>query len=384
MTKARKGRRLECLDGVRGLMAVYVMLSHMAPFAFVPAALAWLPGLFSHGGAAVDVFFVLSGLVILRSLEAFSHKTRPFLIARAARIFPVFLPVFFLAVALQPLDPGFSAMPWIAPNSPARDILGGGWPATAWPEILAHLTMAHGLFPDAILPNAWVSFLGAAWSLSTEWQFYLVALLLAGRVPNKFLLAWVFLALGAAGFAWAVWAPEGWTFSRAFLPNKAQYFALGIASAALVARGRATLPAYLAVLAATLLLSAAQGGTGKLAAPLVWSVFLAAELGVLPPLAAILRGRILLALGAMSYPLYLVNEPLQKALGALLAALAGGDEKLFTVLWIPGAIMLPVAAAWWLHARIEKPALRWGRALQMGDLGKEGQGSALDPLRASP
>jgi peptidoglycan/LPS O-acetylase OafA/YrhL len=363
MTEAGKGRRLECLDGVRGLMAVYVMLSHMAPFAFVPAALAWLPGLFSHGGAAVDVFFVLSGLVILRSLDGFSHNARLFLIARAARIFPVFLPVFLLAIALQPLDLGFSSMLWIAADSPARDILGGGWPATAWPEILAHLTMAHGLFPNAILPNDWVSFLGAAWSLSTEWQFYLLALLLAARVKSKFLLAWVFLALAAAGLAWAVWAPEGWTFSRAFLPNKAQYFGLGIASAAQVARGRAALPAYLAVLAATLVLSLAQGGIGKLAAPLVWSVFLAAELGSLPPVAAILRSKILLALGAMSYPLYLVNEPLQKALGALLAALAGGDETLFTLLWVPGAIALPIAAAWWLHARVEMPGLRWGRAL---------------------
>ena len=42
--------------------------------------------------------------------------------------------------------------------------------------------MTHGLFPDGGLPDVWVSFLGAAWSLSTEWQFYLLALLLsAGR-----------------------------------------------------------------------------------------------------------------------------------------------------------------------------------------------------------
>jgi peptidoglycan/LPS O-acetylase OafA/YrhL len=365
--EAVKERRLECLDGVRGLLAVYVMLAHMAPLAWVPAWLAWLPGLFSHGGAAVDVFFVLSGLVILRSLDAFSHQARPFLIARAARIFPVFFPVFVFAVALQPLDPGFGAMPWIGPNSPARDIFASGWPATAWTDILAHLAMAHGLFPDAILPHAWVSFLGAAWSLSTEWQFYLLALLLAPRVAKKFRLAWIFLALGAAGLAWAVWAPDGWTFSRAFLPNKAQYFALGMASAVVVARGRAALPGYLAVLAATLLLSAAQGGMtggpGKLAAPLVWTLFLLTELGGLPPLAAILRSPVLLALGAISYPLYLVNEPVQKLLGAGLAALAGGDAILFTVLWIPGAIALPVAAAWWLHARVEKPALRWGRAL---------------------
>lgn len=56
-------KRLECLDGLRGVLAVYVMLGHMAPFAALPS---WIAGSLSHGGAAVDVFFMLSGLVILR------------------------------------------------------------------------------------------------------------------------------------------------------------------------------------------------------------------------------------------------------------------------------------------------------------------------------
>ena len=86
-------KRLECLDGLRGVLALYVLLTHMAPFAAVPA---WIVLLLSHGEAAVDVFFVLSGLVIVRSLEHYNYRARPFLIARVARIFPVFLPVFAL------------------------------------------------------------------------------------------------------------------------------------------------------------------------------------------------------------------------------------------------------------------------------------------------
>ena len=95
-------RRLTCLDGLRGVLACYVMLSHTAPFAFMPPELAWLPAVLSHGGAAVDAFFILSGLVILRSLAALRHAARPFLIARTARIFPVFLLVFALAVLIIP------------------------------------------------------------------------------------------------------------------------------------------------------------------------------------------------------------------------------------------------------------------------------------------
>ena len=88
-------KRLECLDGLRGLLALYVLLTHMVPFAALPAWVVW-PLL--HGEAAVDLFFVLSGMVIVRSLEHYNYRALPFLIARAARIFPVFLPVFALAV----------------------------------------------------------------------------------------------------------------------------------------------------------------------------------------------------------------------------------------------------------------------------------------------
>ena len=355
-------RRLTCLDGLRGVLACYVMLSHTAPLAFVPAGLAWLPALLVHGGAAVDAFFILSGLVILRSLDAFNHAARPFLMARAARIFPVFLPVFTLAVLIRPLDPGFAAMPWIGAADPVRTMIGAQWPPTAPLDILAHLTMTHGLFPDALLPHVWVSFLGTSWSLSTEWQFYLLALLLASRVGGAMRLAMIFLVVSVAAQAWTLIAPPGWTFSRAFLPNKAQYFALGVASVALIDTGRTALARYVAVLAAVLILCVAQGGWGKTAAPLVWTICLGAQLGWLPPLAALLRARPLLWLGAISYPLYLVHEPLQKLLLAACSALAGGNGEKFNVLFIPAALAVPLLAAWGLHRAVETPALRWGRA----------------------
>jgi peptidoglycan/LPS O-acetylase OafA/YrhL len=78
-------RRLVCLDGLRGVLAFYVMLSHSLPFAPLPH---WLHWMFQHGGAGVDVFFVLSGLVIVQSLASFEYQALPFLIARVARIYP--------------------------------------------------------------------------------------------------------------------------------------------------------------------------------------------------------------------------------------------------------------------------------------------------------
>ena len=363
-------RRLTCLDGLRGGLAVYVMLSHLAPFAVLPG---WVAGPLSHGGAAVDVFFILSGMVITRSLDRSGWRAWPFLRARMRRIYPLFLVVFAFAVAIQPLSLPFAAMPWIGPASPARDIWSGGWPPSWAAEVLTHLTMTHGLLPRAVLPWAWVTFLGAAWSLSTEWQFYvLLAALAAGRGARaRRGLPWLFLAVAAAGLAWSWTVPPGWRFSRAFLGNEAQYFALGIAGADWLERPQGT-RRHAAVLALVLVLCALQGGADKLAAPLVWMLCLLAERGAAPAaLAAALRRPALQWLGAVSYALYLVNEPVQKLLGLGLARLAHGNAAVFAALWLPGAAALPVMAAWALHAGIER-----GRGA-----GQQGQGGAA-PLES--
>ena len=362
-------RRLVCLDGLRGVLAFYVMLSHTLPFVPLPH---WLHWLFLHGEAGVDVFFILSGLVIVQSLVGYGYRPAPFLIARAARIYPVFLVVFALSVAVQPIATAFGAMPWIPSDSPARFIWSGGWPSGWRMGIITHLTMTHGLFPNGMLPDVWVGFLGAAWSLSTEWQFYVLALLLGARLgPVR--LAWLFLAISATAIAWHATVPEAWQFSRAFLPNKAQYFALGIVSASVVC-GQ-DWRAYAGVLAAALALCLVQGGFHKLLPPMVWTMCFLAQMeastsGLLAPLVVIagraLQSRPLVWLGAVSYCIYLVNEPVQKLLGAALAVIVQGDAMMFTALWIPTAIVLPILAAWWLHKRVEIPAQRYGRGIAPG------------------
>lgn len=287
-----------------------VLLGHLAPFALLPG---FIQSGVSHGGAAVDLFFVLSGLVISQSLDRVGGRAGPFLIARAARIFPVFLPVFALGVVVQPWPCGYDAMPWIGPDSAARTICVMAWPRAWMPEIVAHLSMTHGLFPDAVLPDVWVSFLGVAWSLSTEWQFYLLALLAAGR-PR--FLAWLLIALAAAGVAWREAGPEAWQFSRAFLPNQAHFFALGVVSLPLIRRERSAPAAYGIALIACLAICACWGTAGKMLPPLAWTVCLVAVLWpglpVVRLLDRMLRSSVARYLGAISYCLYLVNEPVHK------------------------------------------------------------------------
>lgn len=387
-------KRLECLDGLRGVLAVYVMISHMAPFAMLPG---WVLHPFSHGGAAVDVFFMLSGLVIVGSLRNYQYRAAPFLVARVARIYPVFLVVLGLSIAGHAVPLALDAMTWLPPDGLAYRMWARAWP-THWPlDLAAHLTMTHGLFPDGTFPHVWISLLGASWSLSTEWQFYILALVLGGALirvgGHERWLAWSMLAIAIAGAAWATWAPEDWGFSRAFLGNKAGYFALGVLSASLVlARiqpnrvrprlgssthrlapepeagviSRAALGEYTMMLAAVMAICWWQGGAGKLAAPLVWTLCLAAQIapvGPLRPLSAILRTGVLQWLGLLSYGIYLVNEPVQRALGTCLVHLTSADGVTFTVLWIPLAILVPIWAAAWLHRHVEAPGQQWGRGL---------------------
>ncbi len=377
MTRATINR-LECLDGLRGVLAVYVMISHLAPFAALPA---WVQHVLSHGGAAVDMFFILSGLVILRSLESLDFAATPFLIGRITRIFPVFLAMFAVAVAVQPLPANFDALPWIAPDSLARGIWSDGWPRSWGFDIAAHLTMTHGLFPNGVASDVWLSFLGAAWSLSTEWQFYVLVLLLGRMGLDPPRLAAFFLSLAVVGLVWDSTVPEAWRFSRAFLPNKADYFALGIASAIWL-RGESVRP-LIVVLLATLLLCAARGQAGKLLPPVLWVVCLLAEqsYGPLKPVSACLRWPVARWLGAISYPIYLANEPLQKILGYGLTLLVPGDPFYFTLFWLPAATLIPIAAAAVVHRYIELPGLRWGRA-RMSDVRCSGENEQVAIIRS--
>ncbi len=350
-------KRLECLDGLRGVLAVYVLLGHMAPFADLPV---WMQWPVSHGAAAVDLFFALSGLVIVQSLDRAGGRAAPFLAARAGRIFPVFLPVFALAVAVEPLSCGFDAMPWLSWTSTAHSICVSGWPGTWAEEIAAHLTMTHGLYPAAILPDVWVSFLGSAWSLSAEWQFYVLAVL----VPRRRLLT-VLLLLAAAGTAWRLAGPDIWQFSRAFLPNQAHYFALGVASAGVVRRQPGSILRYGVAAGVTLVVAATAGAAGKMVPPLAWTACLAMQLGASAGLLRIgrdtLASPVCLWLGALSYCIYLVNEPIHKVIGLTLAGVARGDAALFTLIWIPAAIGVPILVSAALHAWLEQPVLTWVR-----------------------
>jgi peptidoglycan/LPS O-acetylase OafA/YrhL len=345
--------RLTRLDGLRGVLAVYVMLGHALPFTALPS---WISAPFAHGEAAVDLFFALSGLVISNSLERFNYECSPFIRARARRLLPVYFTVLAFALAVLCLGSPLPLLPWIWANQAALNILGTGLPPLWGWHLAAHILLLQGLIPQGALPFAYVTILGPAWSLSTEWQFYFVIALIKRRLP-VFTLG--LLLTGVAYHLATPHLPPDWQFSRAFLGDAAPYFALGLASA-MILRGNGA-GVFVITFITTICLGVISPEPSRALIPLAWGTILLIQVkGGFP--GRMLDSNIAQFLGAISYPLYLINEPTQRALMLFSGRLADGDATTFTYLWLPLAVTLPILAATCLHRYVERlfdtPSLR--------------------------
>ncbi len=346
-------KRLSRLDGLRGVLAVYVMLGHAMPFTALPH---WVAGPFSHGEAAVDLFFALSGLVIVNSLEHFDYRFWRFIRARAWRLLPVYFAVLALALALYawPLP----ALPWL--GVAAAQIQPAGLPRPLVWHLAVHLTLTQGLLPQGVLPYAFVTLLGPAWSLSTEWQFYVLIALVLPLLPGPWRLQVFALALLMLGITFHLLAPHlpaFWQFSRAFLPDAAAFFGLGLASAVWLRGGGAAL--LLLCLVAAVGLGLLGGEPAKALVPLGWALALLVQRHRhFPLLGALLDSQAAQYLGAISYPLYLLNEPVQRGCALLLAPWAAGRPWMFTASWLPLVVMASIASAALLHHGLEMPSMK--------------------------
>jgi peptidoglycan/LPS O-acetylase OafA/YrhL len=373
--------RLRALDGLRGLLALYILAGHTAPFLRLPASAAWALWILSHGRGAVELFFVLSGMVIMRSIlrcsgEVFARADAcGFLLARAGRLLPIYAVALALAAVALSCGNPFRVLPWLGESDAARNIAEAAWPHPWLAHLAAHITLTQGLLPAALLPDVEFTVLGPAWSLSTEWQFYLVVaaiLTICRRRPAEAgdwrIFAGATMAFGVAGLLVGL-LPAQWQPGRAFLPHEAWYFALGIASHALLAPGRtsATWWWWLLCLEAAALLQWQQSPFMASAVPLLWTACLGCEAPTvarpLRPLATVLNSTPLQWIGRISYPLYLIHLPVQRLMMLALAPGLGNRAIVFSLVWGPAAILVPLMVALGLHHWVEVPCWRWSRRL---------------------
>ncbi len=366
--------RVDEFDGMRGLLALWVALSHILAWSGfwenpLPGRLAGVWEVFVSATPAVDTFIILSGFAISFLLHHRRESYLSFMRGRCFRIYPVYLSCLAFAIGTSFL------VPFILKTAVWKDTIYFEWiEALAAQESSAfgshvfwHLTLLNGLVPKSILPGATGTLLTPAWSITLEWQYYLVAPLLARGVRSSVGL------LGIGLIAWLGIRYSGpWQNPQlSFLPAQLPLFLVGIASYHLYsARSGPGGFRHLPSLAAAALLVVVLLCPWHAVALAAWAVGFGCVIirgdDPLARLLGLVRSALLHPalqhLGRISFPLYLVHWPvITLALFAMLRIKP--DLSGPAALAILTAITLPamLVAAEIIHRLIEKPAMNLGR-----------------------
>jgi peptidoglycan/LPS O-acetylase OafA/YrhL len=306
--------RIPELEGLRGLLAWTVVASHIfICCGFFGPQFAGSNLLSDVAESAVDVFIVLSGFAITRLVLVEREPYRRYMWRRACRI----VPAYWLALAAGIALNGTLAnnLAHFLPRPEAQTYVGICELGAASPRlhVLLHTLLVHGLAPAAWLPAAPYTFLGVAWSLSLEWQFYLIApfvVLLAIR-SGKFSVALVLVCIACAILVRPILS----VFSNAFLPAKALFFLIGGFSYVIVAdtkRRSDIVPLFAAICGGLGLIwwiGSRRTVEAILPAALWFTVIVAASSAHLRLVGTALRSAPFQYLGRVSYSTYLFHAP---------------------------------------------------------------------------
>ena len=341
--------RLEFLDGLRGLAALYVVLHHcveeVEPFdgSHYPHLLRLALKPLNLGHYSVGIFIVLSGYCLMLPVARSANQTlkggfRGYILRRAKRILPPYYAALALTLVLMLLVPATR-------NSEATK-WAGNETAFQLPVIASHLLVAHNL------NDVWSHSIDAPmWSVATEWQIYFLfalALLPAWRRFGNVALLALAVALGLAiTFAFPV------AYSACFW--YIGLFAFGMVAATRLGKANAAetrLWGIVALAAIATLLGLSFGA--RLKDILIQSDFITGVFGAAlilycagraqhggSRLLRVLESKMALGLGMFSYSLYLIHFPIISTLHlALNAAHLSVMDKLFVEITLGAGLSL--------------------------------------------
>lgn len=194
MTKGVAGGRFVTLDGMRGVAALIVLVSHS------PQLFTSVPG---SGYLAVDLFFALSGFVIAGAYDARIERgltVRSFMAIRLIRLYPMYI----LGIAISTF-----LFLLVTPSSGDRGLT---------PTLATQIGYSVFMLPTPPLQRDWLLLYplnGAAWSLFLEllanlvfvvfWRFLTIRNLLAVAALFALMFLWSIPKFGAAntGAEWS-------------------------------------------------------------------------------------------------------------------------------------------------------------------------------------
>ena len=349
--------RLEYVDGLRALAALWVAVHHAAETS-VPSETLKNPVLgpvvasLFYGQFPVMVFLMLSGFCLYYPYVRKSARPKftgylTFMRRRWTRIAPPFL----WAAAF--------CIPLVA--FPTLQI--GKWNgvSTIDPYVIAsHMLLVHNLIPEHATKIDY-----PMWSIGLEWQLYLLFPVMVWA----FCRAGVFATLGAALLIAVVIRA---TYRQLPMPLSAilrdgplsylVIFAAGMLAAAIAIQGRVLLPKWVLGMFVVAGLAIVRLGNGNglvhdlaTAAATIAVLQLASDPSA--PVARVLSSPWLVMIGVFSYSIYLVHAPLLHLSWFTLRQLELGDDINFIILTV---IIMPliVIASYYFHCLFERPFMR--------------------------
>lgn len=224
-------KHLKAIDGLRAWCAWWVVCQHTLQISGI-AVLYNNPVVrfLTMGGLAVLVFVTISGFVITNMMVSRKEPFPRYLLRRFLRIYPLYIVAVTAALILRT---GYFltvvTSPWAAPSAAQHFLFEQ---ENIGFHIALHIFLIHGAVPESALASSVSAILAPAWSLSLEWQFYLVAPALLFFVFRKGAASHVatcLLCITAMLGAYLYHPAENWIYP-AFLPLTIGFFFLGIAS----------------------------------------------------------------------------------------------------------------------------------------------------------
>lgn len=355
--------RLSALDGLRGVAALVVVVHHcfLVSPAFAAAyyggdvgdsplrlALIYSPLHMIWGGAeAVVVFFVLSGFVLSRAIRSRSFEWFAYFPSRVLRLYvPVAGAVAFGFLVLLIPHTGLPASPWLDRDRPDYDI----------GSALQDLTLVGGT--SGVVSPLW----------SLRWEVVFSLLLPVAAFAARMIPAWLFgllcVLLTALGSAQESSAMQYLPIFGVGVALEAEWDRIGTLLDRMRQRTRRVLwmvllPLAIVLLSARWLLMVPLGrgpATAFAQAPIVLGAALLVIMAVrCGPLRRFLAWRPVAWLGAISFSLYLIHEPLI----ITMANLTGAAR--WTLLT---AVPLALLTAWVFWRVVERPAHRLARSVR--------------------
>jgi peptidoglycan/LPS O-acetylase OafA/YrhL len=351
--------RLDFIDALRGLAALYVVAFHAVLIPDPPLGVpGWLAPVLLNGGTGVTLFFVLSAFTMCYTLHARPAAERGAITFYLRRFFRI-APLYYV---------------WLAAMLLLTFRREGRLPGAA--EFVSYLTFAFNPVPAWQEGLVW-----ASWTLGVEMLFYLLFPLIfrfTGTLGRAAVFVAVSFAIAAAHDAvLAAYLPARFDINKVrhiSLGHQLPVFAIGILTYYLHNRLRAS-PRRSAWGGGLL----AVGGIGFVAVPLLVVdgrtganlyamavVYAAIVLGLSAvPLCAVVNP-LTVFMGTISYSLYLNHPQLVFALIPRLyrRVYAAGDVSVWGLAaCVAGTFLLLVPVSYVTYRTIEQPGLRFGSRL---------------------